>query len=260
MNRPVARFTDRTVIITGGASGLGLATARRFAAEGANLVIVDWNKEVLDDCVADLKLQGTKVIGVQGDVSQPDTARRAVADAVEHFGTVHVLFNNAGIDPMNARSLVETTEEEWDSILGVNLKGMFLFVREAIPVMQANGGGAIINTASSAGMKASPQESAYGISKAAIIALTRSLARDFTSSNIRSNAICPGFLEQMPSDRRAGVPDDALRARSKKAESIVPLGREGTYAEVSQSVLFLASDESSYTSGAALLMDGGWIA
>lgn len=260
MNRPVSRFTDRSVIITGGASGLGLATARRFATEGARLTLVDWNSQHLDDAVASFEERGTKVIGVQGDVSQPDTARRAVREAVEQFGTIDVLFNNAGIDPMSARSLVETTDEEWDAILGVNLKGVFLFVREAIPVMQANGGGAIVNTASSAGLKASPQESAYGISKAAIIALTRSLARDFTASGIRSNAICPGFLESMTHDRRAGVPDEALRARSEKAGTMVPLGREGTYDEVAHSVLFLASEESSYTSGAALLMDGGWIA
>ena len=260
MNRSVARFTDRTVLITGAASGLGLATARRFAAEGAHLVLVDWNKQALDDAVGSFTEQGTKALSVHGDVSVPQTAQLAVRTTVDNFGTIDVLFNNAGIDPMPARSLVETTEEQWDSVFGVNLKAMYLFVKETIPVMQANGGGAIVNTASSAGMKASPQEAAYGISKAAVIALTRSLARDFTSSGIRSNAICPGFLECMTYDRRAGVEDEVLRARSEKAAAIVPAGREGTYEEISQSVLFLASEESSYTSGAALLMDGGWIA
>jgi len=239
MNRSVARFTDRAVLITGAASGLGLATARRFAAEGAHLILVDWNKEALDEAVCSFTEQGTRALGVQGDVSDPQTAQRAVRAAVEEFGTVDVLFNNAGIDPMTARSLVETTEEQWDNIFGVNLKAMYLFVKETIPVMQAHGGGAIVNTASSAGLKASPQEAAYGISKAAVIALTRSLARDFTSSGIRSNAICPGFLECMTHDRRAGIADEVLQARSEKAAAIVPAGREGTYEEISQSVLFL---------------------
>jgi NAD(P)-dependent dehydrogenase (short-subunit alcohol dehydrogenase family) len=260
MNPREARFSDRVVLITGAASGLGLATARRFAGEGAHLVLVDWAADALDSAVAEISSAGTKVIGIEGDVSKAETAQRAVSAAVEAFGRIDVLFNNAGIDPLTARSLVETTEEQWDSIFGVNLKSFFLFVRETIPVMKANGGGAIVNTASSAGMKASSQEAAYGISKAAVIALTRSLARDFSGDGIRTNAICPGFLEAMTSDRRAGVPEEQLRARSAKASQLVPMGREGTYDEVAQAVLFLASDESSYTSGASLLMDGGWIA
>ena len=260
MNRTEHRFSDRVVLITGAASGLGFATARRFAAEGAHLVLVDWAADALEAAVREIGKAGTKVIGITGDVSQRETARHAVSAAVDAFGRIDVLFNNAGIDPLPAKSLVDTTEDQWDSIFGVNLKSVYLFVRETIPVMKKHGGGAIVNTASSAGMKASPQEAAYGISKAAVIALTRSLARDFSADGIRSNAICPGFLEAMTRDRRAGVPDDQIRARSAKASQIVPLGREGTYEEVSQAVLFLASDESSYTSGAALLMDGGWIA
>lgn len=260
MNRREARFSDRVVLITGAASGLGLATARRFSGEGAHLVLVDCAADALDSAVAEISSAGTKVISIEGDVSKAETAHRAVSAATETFGRIDVLFNNAGIDPLTARSLVETTEEQWDSIFGVNLKSVYLFVRQAIPVMKAHGGGAIVNTASSAGMRASSQEAAYGISKAAVIALTRALARDFSCDGIRANAICPGFLEAMTSDRRAGVPEEQLRARSAKASQLVPMGREGTYDEIAQAVLFLASEESSYTSGASLLMDGGWIA
>ena len=254
------RFTDRVVIITGAAGGLGQATSRRFADEGARLVLVDWSAAALDAHVARLNAEGVTAVGVQGDVSQADTATQVVRTALDRYGRVDVLFNNAAIDPMAARSLLETSEEQWNRVIDVNLKSCYLFARAVIPVMQAQGGGAIVSCASSAGMKASPDEAVYGISKAAIIALTRSLARDFTCDNIRANAICPGFLEAMPSDRRAGVPEEKLAARSANAMTLVPLGREGTYAEISHAVLFLASEESTYTSGASLLMDGGWIA
>jgi NAD(P)-dependent dehydrogenase (short-subunit alcohol dehydrogenase family) len=126
--------------------------------------------------------------------------------------------------------------------------------------MRRTGGGSIVSTASSAGIKASPQEAVYGISKAALIALTRSLARDFTSQGIRANCICPGFLECVMTDRRQEMTEDALVKRSARAGDLVPMGREGQYDEVAHSVLFLAGPESSYTSGAALVIDGGWIA
>jgi NAD(P)-dependent dehydrogenase (short-subunit alcohol dehydrogenase family) len=255
-----SRFVGQVVLITGAGSGLGLAVAKHFAAEGAKLVLVDWSADTLTAAADAFASQDVPVIAVQGDVSKAATATQAVQAALEGFGRIDVLFNNAAIDPMDARSLGDTTEEQWDAILGINLKGAFLFARAVIPTMQKAGGGAIVNTASSAGLKASPEEAAYGISKAGLIALTRALARDFARDGIRANAICPGFLEAMPSDRRRGVGPDVIAARSSKAASLVPMGREGTYEEIAHSVLFLASDESSYTTGASLLMDGGWIA
>jgi NAD(P)-dependent dehydrogenase (short-subunit alcohol dehydrogenase family) len=252
-------FTDRVVIATGAASGLGLATVRQFAAQGARLVLVDRAEEAINAVVADLTDQGVQAVAVVGDVSQAATAKAAVQTAVARFGRIDVLINNAGIDPLEATSLVDTSEEAWDAIMAVNVKSAFLFAKEVIPVMTAGGGGAIVNTASSAGMKASPREAAYGISKAALIALTRALARDFTSQGIRTNAICPGFLEAITTDRRANMTSDQKAARRALAGSLVPLGREGSYEEVARSILFLASPESSYTSGAALLIDGGWI-
>jgi NAD(P)-dependent dehydrogenase (short-subunit alcohol dehydrogenase family) len=254
------RFADRVVIATGSASGLGLAAVRQFAEEGARLVLVDWAEQAVNGVAADLAARGTQAVAIVGDVSRVAVAKQAVQTALTRFGRVDVLINNAGIDPLEATSLVETTEEQWDAIMGVNVKAAFLFAKEAIPAMIATGGGAIVNTASSAGMKASPREAAYGISKAAVLALTRALARDFTSQGIRTNAICPGFLEAITTDRRATMTGDQKAARRALAGSLVPLGREGSYEEVARSILFLASPESSYTSGAALLIDGGWIA
>ncbi|KRF23166.1 SDR family NAD(P)-dependent oxidoreductase [Phycicoccus sp. Soil803] len=255
-----SRFADRVVLATGTASGLGLAAARQFANEGASLVLVDRDEQSLRDVVVELSGMGANVVPVVGDVSRALTAQEAVRTALSQFGRLDVLFNNAGIDPLEATTLVETTEDLWDSIINVNVKSAYLFAKEAIPAMIATGGGAIVNTASSAGMRASAQEAAYGISKAAIIALTRSLARDFSAQGIRTNAICPGPLEAITTDRRATMSDEQKAARRERVSDLVPLGREGTYEEVAKSVLFLASSESSYTSGAALLIDGGLIA
>ena len=255
-----SRFAGRVVVATGTASGLGLAAARQFASEGANLVLVDRDEASLHDVVTELSATGAHVVSVVGDVSRAATATQAVRTALSQFGRLDVLFNNAGIDPLEATTLVETTEELWDAIINVNVKSAYLFAKESIPAMVAAGGGSIVNTASSAGVRASAHEAAYGISKAAIIALTRSLARDFSGQGIRTNAICPGPLEAITTDRRATMSEDEKAARRERVSGLVPLGREGTYEEVARSVLFLASSESSYTSGAALLIDGGLIA
>jgi NAD(P)-dependent dehydrogenase (short-subunit alcohol dehydrogenase family) len=255
-----ARFTDRVVVATGSAAGLGLATVRQFAAEGARLVLVDWSEQALKDVVGDFTAAGVQAVGVPGDVSLASTATEAVRVAVDTFGRIDVLFNNAAIDPLAATSLTETSEEMWDKVIDVNLKSAYLFVRETIPVMVAAGGGSIISTASSAGTKASPREAVYGISKAALIALTRSVARDHSHEGIRANCVCPGFLEGIVNDRRAAMTNEAIAARAARAADLVPMGREGRYEEVARSILFLASEESSYTSGASLLIDGGWLA
>jgi NAD(P)-dependent dehydrogenase (short-subunit alcohol dehydrogenase family) len=255
------RFADRVVIATGAASGLGLATARQFAQEGAQLVLVDRAEKPLNDIVAELTDAGARAVPYVGDVSRAATAHQAVQLAVATYGRLDVLVNNAGIDPREATSLVDTSEELWDAVIDVNLKSAYMFAKEAIPMMvRTAGGGAIVNTASSAGLKASPREAVYGISKAAVIALTRSLARDHTYQGIRTNCVCPGFLEAITTDRRANMTDDEKSARRALASQLVPMGREGSYEEVAKSILFLASGESSYTSGAALLIDGGWIA
>ena len=253
------RFIDKVVVVTGSASGLGAEAARQFAEEGARLVLVDLNAESLHRTSQALKASGASVETISGDVSQRETAASAIGRALEGFGRLDVLVNNAAIDPWDAKALPDTSEELWDQVIAVNLKSAYLFCKQAVPAMLACGGGAIVNTASIAGITASSQESVYGISKAALIHLTKSIARDYASSNIRSNCICPGILEAVMSDRRQDMTGEMLVHRSKRAGGLIPMGREGRYEEVARSILFLASErEASYITGAALVVDGGY--
>jgi NAD(P)-dependent dehydrogenase (short-subunit alcohol dehydrogenase family) len=253
------RFQGKVVIATGAASGLGLAAAEMFGAEGASLVLVDLNAGALDQAVKRVFATGAAVSAVVGDVSDPKIARQAVKIAIDQYKRLDILFNNAAIDPWEATSLEETPEDMWAQVIDVNLKSAYMFTREAIPHMRKGGGGAVVNTASTAGLKASPRESVYGISKAALIQLTKSVARDHAAEGIRSNCICPGFLESVMSDRSKDMSDELLAKRRERASGLVPLGREGRYDEVARAVLFLADPaESSYITGASLVIDGGF--
>jgi NAD(P)-dependent dehydrogenase (short-subunit alcohol dehydrogenase family) len=250
----VSRFSGKVVLITGAASGLGLATARLLHAEGASLALVDWDAAALGKVAKDLD-----AVRLFGDASQAGTAAAAVEMARSTFGRLDVLFNNAGIDPLRARSVLETEESDWDRVLDVNVKSAYLFARAAIPLMRESGGGAIVNTASIAGLKAAGDEAAYSVSKAAMVSLTQSLAVDFARDGIRCNCVCPGFMEMVMTDRRRDLTDEQVAARYAYAGAHVPLGRQGTYEEVARCVAFLASDDASYVTGAALVVDGGML-
>jgi NAD(P)-dependent dehydrogenase (short-subunit alcohol dehydrogenase family) len=230
-----------------------------FVEEGARVVLVDLNGSELAAEVRKLRAAGAEVEAVVGDVADPGTVRAAVSAAVERFGGVDVLFNNAAIDPWGATSLEETPEQMWSQVLDVNLKSAYMFTQAVLPHMRKNGAGAIVNTASTAGLKASPRESVYGISKAALIQLTKSVARDHAAEGIRSNCICPGFLESVMSDRSKDMNGELLAKRRERASGLVPLGREGRYDEVARAVLFLADPvDSSYITGASIVIDGGF--
>ena len=247
------RFDGKVALVTGGASGLGLEVARQLKAEGASLVLVDWDERSLELAAAKVGARH-----VRGDVAVARTAQQAVAIVRTAFGRLDVLFNNAGIDPLRARSVLETEESDWDQVMDVNVKSAYLFCRESIPLMRESGRGAIVNTASIAGLKAAGDEAAYSVSKAAMISLTQSLARDLAPA-IRANCICPGFMEKVMTDRRRELTSEQEAARYAYADAHVPLGRQGTYAEVARCVLFLASDEASYVTGSALVVDGGML-
>ena len=250
------RFSDRVALITGGASGLGLEVARQLTAEGAKVVLVDWDERALELAAAEVGARH-----IRGDVSLATTAAEAVALAREAFGRLDVLFNNAGIDPLRARSVMETEESDWDQVMDVNVKSAYLFSRAAIPLMREGGarGGTIVSTASTAGLRAAGEEAVYSVSKAGIVSLTQSLARDFAADNIRVNCVCPGFMEKVMTDRRRELTSEEEAARYAYADAHVPLGRQGTYKEVARCVLFLASDDASYVTGAALVVDGGML-
>lgn len=247
----------QVALITGAASGLGLATSRLMASQGASLVLVDQDAVTLEAARAELAATGARVESIRGDVSEGATAAAAVELASSSFGRLDVLFNNAGIDPLRARSVMETEESDWDRILDVNVKSAYLFARAAIPLMRRGGGGAIVNTASIAGLRPAGDEAAYTVSKAAMVSLTGSIALDFAADGIRANCVCPGFMEMVMTDRRADLTDEQIAARGAGAVARVPMGRQGTYEEVARAVLFLAGPESSYITGATLVVDGG---
>lgn len=249
------RFSGKVVIMTGAAGGLGRAAAKLFSSEGATLVLVDRDEQGLRDIVRELKHNGGDVSYVVGDVSKAAVADEAVNVAVNDYGRIDVLFNNAGINPVG--NIVDTPEDVWDLTLNVNLKSAYLFSARAIPVMEKTGGGTIVNTASIASFKASTAEAAYSVSKAAVLQLTRVTAKDFAKRGIRANAICPGFLPEYMADRRVSASKEQQLARSKRAAELVPFGREGTYEEMAHLVAFLASDESSYCTGIGITADGG---
>jgi len=253
----VSRFQGKVAIITGGASGLGLAVARQMAAEGARLVLVDWDEGSLQRAEGEIAKSGAEVRSLRGDVSEPETAAAAVELAKSAFGRLDVLFNNAGIDPLRARSVIETEVSDWDRILDVNVKSAYLMAREAIPLMREGGGGSIVNTASTAGLKPAGDETAYSVSKAAMVSLTGALALDYASDGIRANCVCPGFMEMVMTDRRRDLTEAQQSARAAGAAAVVPLGRQGKYEEVARAVLFLAGPDASYITGAALVVDGG---
>jgi NAD(P)-dependent dehydrogenase (short-subunit alcohol dehydrogenase family) len=253
----VSGLRGKVALITGGASGLGLEVARQMAAAGVQLALVDWDQTSLEAATGEIARSGVEVKSLRGDVSEDSTAAASVELAASAFGRLDVLFNNAGIDPLRARSVLETEVADWDRILDVNVKSAYLMSRAAIPLMRKGGGGSIVNTASVAGLKPGADETAYSVSKAAMVSLTAAIALDFAADGIRANCVCPGFMEMVMTDRRRDLTEEQQAARAAGAAARVPLGRQGTYEEVARAVLFLAGPDSSYITGTSLVVDGG---
>lgn len=250
-------LNGKVALITGGASGIGRATALLFAQEGAAVSVADINSELGQTVVQEIKSQGGRASFIQCDVTKAGDCRRAVDAALEQFGRLDILFNNAGI--IRRADVVETTEEEWDQVLAVNLKSIFLMSKYAVPVMAEGGSGAIINTSSGWGMKGGPKAVSYCASKGAVVNMTRAMAIDHGAQNIRVNCICPGDVDTpmlRHEARQLGQPEAEFLAEA----AIRPLRRFGQPVEIAQAVLYLASDASSYVTGAALLVDGGGLA
>ncbi len=250
----MSRLQDKVCIITGAASGIGRGTAELFAEHGAALVLVDRNGPGLDEVCASLGAQGAPVVGVCGDVSQAATIQRAVATALERFGRIDVVFNNAGIMPHG--DLMAVKEETWDEVMAVNVKAMFLMCQAVIPHMLQQGGGSIINTSSVMATLTEPGYDAYTTSKAAIIGLTKSIAVTYAEQNVRCNCICPGWvdtpLNRALAEEMGGV--DKLYPIIKRQQ---PSGRMASTREIGYVVLFLASDEASAVTGSVVYADGG---
>jgi NAD(P)-dependent dehydrogenase (short-subunit alcohol dehydrogenase family) len=244
----------KVAIITGGASGIGLATSILFAQEGAAVVIVDINVESGHSVARKIETSGGRAIFVKGDVTKARDCRHAVEAAVAAFGGLDILFNNAGI--IRRADVLTTTEAEWDRVMDVNVKSIFLMSKYAIPHMLERTGGSIINTSSSWGLRGGGNAVSYCASKGAVTNMTRAMAIDYGEHNIRVNAICPGDTDTPMlhnEARQLGQEDGAFMAESANR----PLHRYAQPIEIAQSVLYLASDAASFVTGAALAVDGG---
>ena len=253
------RLQDRVALITGGASGIGLATAERFLEEGARVVIADLSRESGEKAVAALEAKGRgRLEAVACDVSRADAVARLVEGVAAKHGRIDVLFNNAGMFVPN--ELHDVGVEEWDEILRVNLTSVYLVSKHVLPHMLACGKGAIVNNSSVAGLVGDLRSAAYCATKGAVAQLTRAMALDYARRGIRVNAICCGEIETPLFVREAGqlgLTVEEFRARLDEAH---PIGRIGRPREAADAVVFLASDESSFITGALLPVDGGYSA
>jgi NAD(P)-dependent dehydrogenase (short-subunit alcohol dehydrogenase family) len=251
------QLTGKVALITGGASGIGRATARLFAQEGAAVMIADMNKEAGQEAADEIKQAGGQAFFEPADVTQAADCRRAVERTIHDFGRIDVLFNNAGI--IRRATVLDLQEEDWDRVMAVNVKSIYLLSREVIPHMQKAGGGSIINTASGWGLTGGAKAAVYCASKGAVVLLTKAMAVDHGPQNIRVNCICPGDTDTSmlrTEAQQLGEPSDRFMAEAAKR----PLGRVGSPEEIAQAVLYLASDASSFVTGTALVVDGGGLA
>jgi NAD(P)-dependent dehydrogenase (short-subunit alcohol dehydrogenase family) len=244
------RLLGKVALISGGARGQGAAEAKLFAKEGASVVIGDILEAEGKQVEAEINESGGKALFVKLDVTSETDWRRAVALAEQHFGKLDILVNNAGIYRITA--IEHASEQEWDEVMDINGKGVFLGTKHAIPAMRKAGGGSIVNISSIAGLVGSVRGSAYGPSKGAVRLLTKYTAIQHAADGIRANSIHPGPIDTEMIAFSIGTPEGR-----KTSESRVPLGRIGTVEDVAYGALFLASDESSYMTGSELVIDGG---
>jgi len=247
------RLANKVALITGGGSGIGKASCLLFAKEGAKVVVVDLKQDTADATVQEIAAAGGEARAFAADVSKAKDAEGMVAFAEREFGRLDVAFNNAGVFHPQDESVTDTSEEIWDFVIDINLKGVFFGCKYQIPALQRVGGGSIINTASFVAIiGAAVPQIAYTASKGGVLAMTREIAVEFARQNIRVNALCPGPVETPLLAELLADP-----ARRQRRLVHIPPGRFARAEEMANAALFLASDESSYVNGSTFLVDGG---
>ncbi|HUU06815.1 MAG TPA: glucose 1-dehydrogenase [Thermoplasmata archaeon] len=250
------RFEGKAAVVTGGASGIGKATVERLLEEGARVAIVDISKEVGGKTIDELRGKGYDPLLVSGDVTDHADVKKMVDEILAGLGRIDVLFNNAGI--LIEGTVEDVSEEDWDRIMAVNVKGVFLMTKEVIPVMLKQGGGSIVNNASCSGLVGDRSAIAYNTSKGAVVLMTKCLALDYAGKNIRVNCVCPGEIETPMFLQEVASRGTTVDAHRKEISDYHPIGRLGRPSEVANTVVFLASDDASFITGAAVSVDGGY--
>ena len=245
------RLQNKVAVVTGAASGFGEGIARRFAEEGASVVVADINGEGAERVAHDI---GDNAVAFTVDVSRRHNAQVMVNAALSHYGALDILVNNAGYTHVN-KSMLEVDEEDFDRVFAVNVKAIYLMALACVPVLRDRGGGAIINTASTAGLRPRPGLTWYNGSKGAAVIITKSMAVELAPHKIRVNALCPVIGETGMLERFMGVPDTP--ENRKKFLATIPLGRMSTPRDIANAALYLASDEAEFITGVCLEVDGG---
>jgi NAD(P)-dependent dehydrogenase (short-subunit alcohol dehydrogenase family) len=242
----------KVAFVTGAANGIGRAAALAFAREGAGVVVADISEQGIRETARLVEQAGGRALAVRCDVAREEDVKAALDKAVEAFGRLDFAFNNAGVE-QPVRPAADIAEEEWDRIVGVDLRGVFLCMKHEVPLMLERGGGAIVNTSSGAGVKGFAGQAAYCAAKFGVVGLTKAAALDYAKANVRINAVCPGIVETPMMDRfSGGTPEGRARVVAQE-----PVGRMGKPEEIAAAVLWLCSDAAAFVVGHAMVVDGG---
>ena len=249
-------YAGKVAFVTGAASGIGRAAALAFAREGASVVVADVSEQDNQETARMIEAAGGQALAIRCDVTRAEDVKAALDTTIETFGRLDAAFNNAGVEQAK-KATADLTEEEWDRIVAIDLRGVFLCLKYEIPLMLKQGGGAIVNTSSGAGVKGFKDQAAYVAAKHGVVGLTKAAALDYASANIRINVVCPGIIDTPMMDRFGGGTPEGKERELAGAAAAEPIGRAGKPEEIAAAVLWLCSDAASFVTGAAMVVDGG---